>query len=101
MLGVSYKPGVGDIRESPALKIIDLLQARGAEISYHDAYVPELPSRGLVNRDLDEAVQDADLVAIVTAHPDIDHARVARSVPIAVDFRGVTRSLRPTGVELS
>jgi len=100
VLGVSYKPGVGDIRESPALKLIDLLQARGAEISYHDAYVPELPSRGLANRELDEAAQDADLVAIVTAHPDIDHAHVARSVPIAVDFRGVTRAPRHAGALL-
>ena len=39
----SYKPGVGDIRESPALKIIELLQARGADVRYHDPYVPELP----------------------------------------------------------
>jgi UDP-N-acetyl-D-glucosamine dehydrogenase len=97
VLGVSYKPGVGDIRESPALKIIDLLQARGAEISYHDAFVPELPSRGLANRELDEALQEADLVAIVTAHPGIDHALVARSVPITVDFRGVTREVRDRG----
>jgi UDP-N-acetyl-D-glucosamine dehydrogenase len=97
VLGVAYKPGVGDIRESPALKIIDLLQARGAEISYHDAFVPELPSRGLANRDLDEALTDADLVAIVTAHPGVDHSLVARSVPIAVDFRGVTREVRDRG----
>ncbi len=50
MLGVSYKPGVGDIRESPALKIIELLQARGADVVYHDPYVPELPALGLATR---------------------------------------------------
>jgi UDP-N-acetyl-D-glucosamine dehydrogenase len=97
VLGVSYKPGVGDIRESPALKIIDLLQARGAEVSYHDAFVPELPSRGLANRDLAEALETADLVAIVTAHPGVDHAHVARTAPLLVDFRGVTRGVRDAG----
>ena len=43
ILGVSYKPGVGDIRESPALKIIELLRERGGDVSYHDPHVPELP----------------------------------------------------------
>ena len=44
ILGVAYKPGVGDIRESPALKIIDRLQPLGADVAYHDAFVPELPA---------------------------------------------------------
>ena len=47
VLGVSYKAGVGDIRESPALKIIKLLRARGGDVSYHDPHVPELPDLGL------------------------------------------------------
>jgi UDP-N-acetyl-D-glucosamine dehydrogenase len=94
VLGVSYKPGVGDIRESPALKIIDLLQARGAEVSYHDPYVPEVSSIGLSNSALPDALDGADLAVIVTAHPGIDHESVARSVPAFVDFRGVTRQLK-------
>ena len=53
LLGVAYKPGVSDTRESPALRIIDLLQARGAEISYHDEHVPELPVFGLQSSELD------------------------------------------------
>jgi UDP-N-acetyl-D-glucosamine dehydrogenase len=94
VMGVSYKAGVGDVRESPALKIIDLLVARGAEVRYHDPYVPELPGVGLRNMELPEALEDADLVAIVTAHPGIDHESIVRSAPAAVDFRGTTRHVR-------
>jgi UDP-N-acetyl-D-glucosamine dehydrogenase len=91
VFGASYKPGVGDIRESPALKIIELLRDRGADVRYHDPYVPELPVFGLRHVDLAEALDGADLAAIVTAHPGVDHEAVVRAVPSAVDFRGVTR----------
>jgi UDP-N-acetyl-D-glucosamine dehydrogenase len=94
VLGVSYKPGVGDVRESPALKIIELLQQRGADVRYHDPYVPALPGLGLENAELEDAVDGADLVAIVTAHPGIDHEAVVRGAERAVDFRGVTRHVR-------
>jgi UDP-N-acetyl-D-glucosamine dehydrogenase len=94
VLGVSYKPGVGDIRESPALKIVELLQARGADVVYHDPHVPELPQLGLRHYDLDEGLREADVAVIVTAHPGVDHETVARAAPATVDFRGVTRHLR-------
>jgi UDP-N-acetyl-D-glucosamine dehydrogenase len=93
ILGASYKPGVGDIRESPALKIMELLQQRGADVRYHDPYVPELTSLGLVNSELEAGLEGADLAVIVTAHPGVDHAQVVRSAPRTVDFRGVVRSL--------
>jgi UDP-N-acetyl-D-glucosamine dehydrogenase len=93
VLGVAYKPGVGDIRESPSLKIIDRLQALGAEVAYHDPYVPELKSFGLRNTELDQALAGADIALIVTAHPGIDHDIIAASTP-TVDFRGVTRTQR-------
>jgi UDP-N-acetyl-D-glucosamine dehydrogenase len=92
VLGVSYKPGVGDIRESPALKIISLLREMGAEVGYHDPHVPSLSEFALDSRPLDEAVADADLTLIVTAHPSIDHDEVARRARLVVDLRGVTRS---------
>jgi UDP-N-acetyl-D-glucosamine dehydrogenase len=95
LLGVSYKPGVGDIRESPALKILARLRELGAEITYHDPYVPELPRDGLRSSDLDPAVQAADLAVIVTAHPGIDHGGIASTVP-TVDLRGVTRKVHAT-----
>jgi UDP-N-acetyl-D-glucosamine dehydrogenase len=91
ILGVSYKGGVGDIRESPALRIIEVLAARGAEIRYHDPYVPSLPDLGLQNIPLEQATQDADAIVLVTAHPGIDHIALARDARLFVDLRGVTR----------
>ena len=92
VLGVGYKPGVGDTRESPALKIIALLKDLGAEIAYHDPHVPGLPDSGLSNTPLEEALRDADLALIVTAHPSVDHDLVARRARLVLDLRGVTRS---------
>jgi len=92
LLGVSYKPGVGDIRVSPALKILSLLRDLGADVSYHDPHVPLLSDFALSSRPLEEAVADADLVIIVTAHPDVDHDLVARRARLLLDLRGVTRS---------
>ena len=91
VIGVSYKPGVGDIRESPALKIIALLKDLGANVLYHDPHVPSLPELELASTPLEEAVADADLALIVTAHPGIDHELLADSARLVVDLRGVTR----------
>jgi UDP-N-acetyl-D-glucosamine dehydrogenase len=93
VLGVSYKGGVGDTRESPALKIIGRLQDLGGEVSYHDPFVPELPGHGLRSVDLEPSLAGADLVAIVTAHPEIDYAAVVAGAPLVLDFRGVTRNI--------
>jgi UDP-N-acetyl-D-glucosamine dehydrogenase len=91
ILGVSYKGGVGDIRESPALKIIKLLAALGAEVVYHDPHVPALTDLALSSVDLDDGMRGADLVCIVTAHPSVDHEQVIAEAPLVLDFRGVTR----------
>jgi len=93
LLGVSYKPGVGDIRESPALEILSLLRELGGEVSYHDPFVPELTEFGLASVDLDEALRSADLAAIVTAHPQVDYGALVAAVPLVADFRGVTREI--------
>jgi UDP-N-acetyl-D-glucosamine dehydrogenase len=98
VLGVSYKPGVGDVRESPALKIISLLRDLGADIRYHDPHVPALSDFALVNTPLEEALNDADLALIVTAHPGVDHELVARRARLVVDLRGVTHSGRAANV---
>jgi UDP-N-acetyl-D-glucosamine dehydrogenase len=93
LLGVSYKPGVGDVRESPALKILAGLARLGADLRYHDPHVPALPQHGMESvTDLDGALADADLAVIVTAHPGIDFAKIAETVP-TVDLRGVTRKV--------
>jgi UDP-N-acetyl-D-glucosamine dehydrogenase len=92
VLGVSYKAGVGDVRESPALKILELLRDLGAELSYHDPHVPVLAEIGLRSIPLDDALANADLVVIVTAHPSVDHELVARRARLLLDLRGVTRT---------
>jgi UDP-N-acetyl-D-glucosamine dehydrogenase len=98
VVGVSYKPGVGDVRESPALKIIALLEGLGAVVLYHDPHVPALAQFGLRSTPLDDAVADADLAVIVTAHPEVDHDLIARRARLVLDLRGVTRSLDNSNV---
>jgi UDP-N-acetyl-D-glucosamine dehydrogenase len=92
VLGVSYKPDVGDVRESPALKLIELLGGLGAEISYHDPFVPDLREQGLDLRSVDldaGAIADADIVCVVTAHSGIDYADLAGRAQLVFDFRNV------------
>ena len=100
IVGVAYKSGVADLRESPALKIIEELRKLGAEVSYHDPHVPALPDLGLESVDLGEAVAAADAVAIVTAHDEVDHAAIVEDASLVVDFRGVTRDLDAANVVL-
>jgi UDP-N-acetyl-D-glucosamine dehydrogenase len=97
VLGVSYKPGVGDTRESPALKIIELLRELGGELRYHDPHVPSLAEFDLHSIPLQDAIADADLVLIVTAHPGVDHELVSERARLVVDLRGVTRSFAGAG----
>ena len=92
VIGVSYKPGVGDIRESPALKIISLLKDLGAEVRYHDPHVPALQEFALTSTPLEDALTDADLALIVTAHPSVDHDMVTRRERLVLDLRGTTRT---------
>jgi UDP-N-acetyl-D-glucosamine dehydrogenase len=99
ILGAGYKAGSGDTRESPALAILRLLTALEADVSYHDPYVPELPELGLASADLEAALAAADLVAIVTAHPDLDYAAVVATAALTLDFRGVTRGLAGENLE--
>lgn len=98
ILGVSYKAGVGDVRESPAIKIIRLLTELGADVRYHDPHVPELKEAGLFNTpDLESALDESELSVIVTAHPEFDWADVIARSDQVFDLRGVTRSLEDTG----
>jgi UDP-N-acetyl-D-glucosamine dehydrogenase len=90
LLGVSYKAGVGDTRESPAIKMIGLLEALGAEISYHDPHVPELRP-DLQSVELGPALAEADLTILVTAHPETDLEQVVSSTSLVLDLRGATR----------
>ena len=88
VLGVSYKPEIGDVRESPALKLIELLQHAGSEVSYHDPHVPELDALDLTSVPLDTATYDC--VAIVTDHAGIDYEALVDEGAVIVDFRNAT-----------
>jgi UDP-N-acetyl-D-glucosamine dehydrogenase len=99
VLGVSYKPGVGDLRESPAIKIMHLLRGRGGDVVYHDDFVPDLTDFGLRSEPLDQALDGADVAVIVTAHPGLDVERIVRDAPLVVDFRGVTRGIEAPNLE--
>ncbi len=94
LIGVSYKAGVGDMREAPALKIAMLLGGLGADLRYHDPHVPELRDSGLQSQPLDDVLSDCDVAVIVTVHPSVDHQAVVERAPLVVDLRGVTRKLQ-------
>ncbi len=94
VFGVSYKAGVGDLRESPALKLIRLLTELGGEVAYHDEHVPDLPEFGLQSETFDESLEGADVAVIVTAHPGVDLTALVDRAPLVVDFRGVTRGMK-------
>ena len=93
VLGVSYKPGVGDLRESPAIKIMRILAERGSELVYHDEHVAELADFGLFCQSLEAVLDRADVAVILTAHPGLDLQAVVDGAPLVVDFRGVTRGI--------
>ncbi len=91
VLGVAYKNDIDDTRESPALKLIELLLAEGANVSYHDPHVGSLRGHDLHSVTLDDAtLQAADCVAIVTAHSSVDYGHVVEVAPLVVDFRNAT-----------
>jgi UDP-N-acetyl-D-glucosamine dehydrogenase len=93
ILGAAYKGGSGDTRESPALTIMRLLSVLEADLAYHDSFVPALPEFELESVDLEAGIAAADLVAIVTAHPGVDYAKVVETASLVVDLRGVTRGI--------
>jgi len=86
VLGVSYKSDIDDVRESPAEKIIQLLQKAGAAVSYHDPHVAQFDGM----RSVDYVPEDYDCVVIVTAHSAIDYEDLVERAQIVVDFRNAT-----------
>jgi UDP-N-acetyl-D-glucosamine dehydrogenase len=97
ILGVAYKRDIDDLRESPALTIIELLQKEGAQVSYHDPYFPFV-GRGR-HYDLQmkcaslDKLEQFDCVVIVTDHSDYDYARIVREARLVVDTRNATRGI--------
>jgi UDP-N-acetyl-D-glucosamine dehydrogenase len=97
ILGVAYKRDINDVRESPALAIVEELLRKGAEVSYHDPFVTEmrLDGKGVLTSAAltDELLAGCDCAVIVTDHSLFDYSRVVRLAPFIVDTRNVTRSL--------
>jgi|GEM_PF-17851 len=97
LLGVAYKKDINDVRESPALSIIDLLRAKGSRVSYHDPFVTEVrfddahtighgdPLQSITLTD--EELRASDCIVIVTDHSEIDYRRVTELAPLIVDTR--------------
>ncbi|MEK7233879.1 MAG: nucleotide sugar dehydrogenase [Elusimicrobiota bacterium] len=103
VLGVAYKPGVGDIRDSPSLDIMHLLAEDGAKISYHDPYVPRVSvgGRAWISRRLTDAVvREADCVLILTAHAELDYPRIVRLSRRVFDARNALVGLKGRIVKL-
>ena len=96
VLGVAYKPGVGDVRDSPAIEIIDALLSRGARVEYADPHVPGLNVAGRRLHAVAWATADLpayDLVAVLTAHGEFDAGRLVREARLVLDMRNLTGPL--------
>ena len=101
VLGVAYKKNVEDMRESPALAIMELLEARGVEVSYYDPFIPEIPPTrdhaALADRRSvvwsPEVLSSFDAAMIVTDHDDVDYAKLVLHSRLVVDTRNATRAV--------
>ncbi|HEX8368016.1 MAG TPA: nucleotide sugar dehydrogenase [Pyrinomonadaceae bacterium] len=101
ILGVAYKKDIDDMRESPALSVIDLLRSRGAQVFYHDPFVPEVhfdhaytigAGDPLYNSDLtDDLIESSDCVVICTEHSDVDYTKVCELSKVIVDTRNALK----------
>jgi UDP-N-acetyl-D-glucosamine dehydrogenase len=102
VLGVAYKRDIDDIRESPSLDVMSVLEQKGVRVSYTDPFVPALPARAwhgtqdLESVDISPAVlAGVDCVAILTDHTSVDYASIAAAAPLVVDSRNAIKSRHP------
>jgi len=103
VLGVAYKKNIDDMRESPALDVIRLLEERGAVVDYHDPFVPTLREGTHVRTGVGldaAALRAADAVVIVTDHDGVDYQFVVDEAEVVVDTRNATARLRPSRARL-
>src|SRR5215216_2924801 len=98
VLGAAYKPDIDDVRESPALDVIGLLQRKGALVEYHDPYIPHIHHEAdgwhmnsIVDTNLMESVKDADAVVIITNHKSYDYKSIVECAKFVFDSRNATR----------
>jgi UDP-N-acetyl-D-glucosamine dehydrogenase len=99
VLGVAYKKDIDDIRESPAVEIIDRLKKKGAQVFYHDPYVPRIHNMRKYDLDIkssdlsQELLNDMDAVLIITDHSDYDYDWIVENSSIVIDTRNATRNV--------
>ena len=100
VLGAAYKREVDDMRESPALRIIDLLEDRGANVQYHDPFIPKLRPTRHYEIEMESVelssqnLAQTDAVVIVTDHTGVDYESVVEHAPIVVDTRNATKNVQ-------
>ncbi|PNS01946.1 UDP-N-acetyl-D-glucosamine dehydrogenase [Petrotoga miotherma DSM 10691] len=97
MLGVSYKNDIDDLRESPALKILELLEKKGAEVKIHDPYIKNFSHKGIEYKTVDltkELLEESDAVLITTGHKKVDYNFVLENADIVFDTKNITKGLR-------
>jgi UDP-N-acetyl-D-glucosamine dehydrogenase len=97
VLGVAYKRDIDDLRESPALTIIEELQRRGADVSYNDPYFPKVGRGRKYNLQMTctplEKLGQYDCVLIVTDHTDYDYKKIVQEAKLVVDSRNATKGI--------
>ena len=99
VMGITYKADVNDIRESPALEIVEMLERKGARVSYADPFTPQLGVGGLKLTAVDptpETIAAADCVLILTNHSSFDYAAIAEHAVLVVDTRNALKAYRPS-----
>jgi UDP-N-acetyl-D-glucosamine dehydrogenase len=92
VLGVAYKPDISDVRESPAVKLIALLEKAGAHVAYHDPHVPSFSENGLTLESVPLEPKAYDCVVVVTNHSEIDYDALVADAKLVVDLRNATGS---------
>jgi UDP-N-acetyl-D-glucosamine dehydrogenase len=105
IIGLAYKKNVPDIRESPSLRLIEIIEERGAKADYHDPFVAEIPPtrehmalKGRKSVELTEVVvKSFDAVLVSTDHDDVDYAALVRWAPLIIDTRNIFSKLGLTG----
>jgi len=99
LCGLAYKKDIDDLRESPSLEVIHTLKEHGANVFYHDPYIPQIPQTrghpelgGMVSQDLD-VLDKYDVAIITTDHTNVDYEAICKAVPLVVDTRNATASI--------
>jgi len=98
VLGVAYKQDIDDYRESPAIRVIEALRKRGADVSYYDPFVAEYREHGVVEKGIpsltEEVLKAADLVMVTTAHTTVDYDFVAEHADLIFDTKNAMKNVK-------